>query len=118
LINAAVYATEQNPKALGSTVPELDLPSLPAALNPLSSAIPKTKFSMHTPEVAKSLHERAIQSVVIVGIEAHVCVLQTCLDLLAHNVQVHIVADGVSSCNAQEIPIALEVGCVLVWELG
>lgn len=48
------------------------------------------------------------RSVIIVGIESHVCVLQTTLDLLELGVAVHVAADGVSSCNAQEVPIALE----------
>lgn len=46
---------------------------------------------------------------ILCGIESHVCVLQTAQDLLQEGAQVHIVRDGVSSCNRKEIPIAVQV---------
>lgn len=46
--------------------------------------------------------------IVIVGIESHICVTQTTLDALREGHKVYILADGVSSCNKEEIPIALE----------
>jgi nicotinamidase-related amidase len=45
---------------------------------------------------------------VIVGIESHICVAQTTIDLLANGHKVYVLADGVSSCNPQEVPIALD----------
>jgi hypothetical protein len=39
--------------------------------------------------------------------QTHVCVLQSTLDLLIHGYDVHVLADGVSSCNKEEIPFAL-----------
>jgi nicotinamidase-related amidase len=45
--------------------------------------------------------------IVIVGIESHICVTQTAIDALGAGHKVYILADGVSSCNPQEIPIAL-----------
>jgi nicotinamidase-related amidase len=98
-----VLATEQYPQKLGATVPEVELP-------PGTPVIPKTKFSMIVPEVRQWLSSSArpagnsngdgIRSVMIVGIEAHVCVLQTALDLLAEGVEVHLITDGVSSQRA------------------
>jgi isochorismate hydrolase len=44
---------------------------------------------------------------VIVGIESHICVTQTALDLLRDGHRVYVIADGVSSCNKEEVPIAL-----------
>ncbi|KAI0786457.1 Isochorismatase-like protein [Abortiporus biennis] len=104
VLDVPVIATEQNSRALGPTVPELDL----TALGPLHlGTIEKTLFSMATPEVKKLLQERNIKSVVLFGIESHVCVLQSTLDLLSEGFDVHVLADGVSSCNKEEIPIAL-----------
>ncbi|PVG03586.1 Isochorismatase hydrolase [Serendipita vermifera] len=105
MFNVPVFVTEQAPRALGPTVGDLDL----ANLGPLHvGTFPKTKFSMFLPEVESKLHENAIQSIVIFGIESHVCVLQTVLDLIEHGYAVYVLADGVSSCNKEEIPIALE----------
>jgi hypothetical protein len=41
------------------------------------------------------------------AIQSHICVLQTALDLLSAGYSVHVVADGVSSCNKEEVPIAI-----------
>jgi nicotinamidase-related amidase len=46
-------------------------------------------------------------SCIIVGIESHICVTQTAIDLLQAGHKVYIIADGVSSCNKEEVPIAL-----------
>lgn len=59
----------------------------------------------HTPQW---LQAASVKSVLIVGIESHVCVLQTTLDLLENGYDVHVLADGVSSCNAGERKVALE----------
>jgi isochorismate hydrolase len=60
---------------------------------------------MAIPEVLEKLPSKS--RVVIVGIESHICVTQTTLDLLSHGHEVFVIADGVSSCNPQEVPIAL-----------
>ena len=46
--------------------------------------------------------------VAIVGIETHICVTQTAIDLLTEGHRVYIIADGVSSCNEGERNVALE----------
>ena len=62
---------------------------------------------MYVPEIASALSIGGSSEVVIVGIEAHICVMQTTLDLLAHGHKVYVLADGVSSCNREEVPVAL-----------
>ncbi|KAG0696722.1 Isochorismatase-like protein [Suillus ampliporus] len=105
VLEIPVIVTEQNPKGLGNTILDIDLPSLGPLL---VATIEKGLFSMMTPEVKTLLHERPqIKSVVIFGIESHVCVLQSSLDLIEAGYNVHVIADGVSSCNKEEVPIAL-----------
>ncbi|KAJ2786062.1 hypothetical protein H4R18_000094 [Coemansia javaensis] len=95
-----LVVTEQYPKGLGHTADEIDIGH--AAL-----VESKTKFSMVTDGVAQMLRDTGARSVVLYGAESHVCVLQTCLELLDAQYDVHVLADGVSSINAPEIDIAL-----------
>ncbi|CDR47403.1 RHTO0S14e03180g2_1 [Rhodotorula toruloides] len=107
LMDVPVIATEQNPKALGATVP-LPLLDLPSHLRPSWVPLAKTKFSMIVPQVEQQLKEWETKSVVLMGIESHVCVLQTALDLLERDIDVHVLADGISSCNGDEVGIAIK----------
>jgi hypothetical protein len=78
VLNLPVVVTEQYPKALGSTVAEV-AEVLPEG----STTVAKTDFSMLVPEVVARLAALpAVRSVLVVGIETHVCVLQSSLDLL------------------------------------
>jgi len=98
-LGVPVLVTEQYPKALGPTVPEV-APFLPPG-TPTPAA--KTAFSMW-PSVAPHLAARGGPSttphLVLTGIEAHVCVLQTTLDALAAGYEVHLAVDGISSQRA------------------
>lgn len=110
ILQLPVIVTTQDRTKLGQTCGELELDG---ALKPLVVAdADKTRFSMRVPEVVDALQDlqagNAARDVVIVGIEAHVCVLQTTLDFLAHGHRIYVVADAVSSCNTSERWIALE----------
>eukprot|EP01139_Manchomonas_bermudensis_P011048 Amastigsp_a341904_42.p1 type:complete len:213 gc:universal Amastigsp_a341904_42:749-111(-) len=99
-----VIVTEQYPKVFGATVAELDVST--AAL-----VAPKTQFSMVVPEVMsslKGLKGGQIDTVVLFGIEAHICVQQTALDLARRGFGVHVVADGVSSQQPYDRRTALQ----------
>ncbi|KAF8583979.1 Isochorismatase hydrolase [Ramaria rubella] len=107
VLDVPVVVTEQNPKGLGPTVPELAL----STLGPLHlGTYQKSLFSMIVPDIVTLLSSRQtpVKSIVLFGIESHVCVLQTTLDLLELAYDVHVLADGVSSCNKEEVPWALE----------
>lgn len=90
LLEMPVLGTEQYPKGLGPTVPELAkrLPERPD----------KVAFSCCAiPSVPEAFHRAARPKVVLAGIETHVCVLQTALDLLAGGFQVFVPVDAVGS---------------------
>jgi nicotinamidase-related amidase len=85
-----VWGTEQYPEGLGPTVPEL------TALLPHRSA--KTTFHCcSVPELLEQLYGRRIRHITLTGIEAHVCIAQTALELLNLGFRVQVPADAVAS---------------------
>ncbi|MBN1400522.1 MAG: hydrolase [Anaerolineae bacterium] len=94
---------EQNPRGLGPTIPEL------AELLPDLEPIPKLSFSCcGSPEFHRALKAHDRRQVLIAGIETHVCIYQTTLDLLSLGYEVQVVGDAVSSRRAVNREIALE----------
>lgn len=93
---------QQVPKAVGPTVPEI------AQLLADQEPIDKASFSCagHEPFNAQ-LKDLGRRHVVLCGIETHVCIYQTAMDLLAANFRVTVVADAVSSRTAENRQIAL-----------
>jgi nicotinamidase-related amidase len=90
LLNLPVVATEQYPKGLGPTVSDLAkrLPERPD----------KVAFSCcAVPSLTDRLRAGGRSKVVLAGIETHVCVLQTALDLLAQDFRVYLPRDAVAS---------------------
>jgi len=100
ILSIPIYATTQNRARLGETCAELSIPNA-------VEHVDKTAFSMWIPAISQHFSPDRPSEVVLVGIESHICVTQTTLDLLANGHKVYVLADGVSSCNPQEIPIAL-----------
>jgi len=102
ILSVPVFATEQYPKGLGKLVPEL------AEL--LDKPSEKLRFScaevLEWGVAAQTAEDRF--QIVVAGMEAHVCVLQTVLDLLATGFQVFVAADAVSSRSELDWQIALE----------
>jgi len=124
-LDVPILSTEQNPKALGPTVESLAkyLPSVHATQESGAGAkiYPKTQFSMLIPEIRDALPRESstrFTHVALLGIETHICVWQTCLDLLHDGFRVHVVADAVSSCNVQERALALQVMSHRVFHAG
>ncbi|KAL1500565.1 hypothetical protein AB1Y20_013220 [Prymnesium parvum] len=101
-----VVVTEQYPKGLGRTVD-----SLTARLDGANvTTFEKTEFTMVTAEVRRALGEpanAARRSVVLVGLEAHICVQQTTLDLIEMGYGVHLCVDAVSSQTAVDRSVGL-----------
>lgn len=84
-----VIVTEQNPKGLGKTVPELNTGT--------DMVFEKITFCGCTTEVLSTLNRLAGKKIIVVGMETHVCVLQTVRSLLEHGYQVFVVGDAVCS---------------------
>lgn len=96
LLDVPVLVTEQYPKGLGPTVGDLASAFADAQV----SKFEKTDFTMVTERVKEALKNAPFQGrehVVLVGLEAHVCVQQTTLDLLEMGYGVHLCVDAISS---------------------
>ncbi|KAL6730105.1 hypothetical protein Aduo_001101 [Ancylostoma duodenale] len=87
ILDIPIFVTEQYPKGLGHTVAELGLGDI--------KKYEKTRFSMCVPDLVPAIKDS--NNIILVGIEAHACVLQTTLDLLEKGKNVHVVVDAVSS---------------------
>lgn len=100
LLGIPVLATEQYPKGLGPTVPAI------AELVP--HRMEKTEFHCcAAPGLLEQLHGRPIRHVTLVGVEAHVCVAQTALELMEMGFRVQVPADAVGSRNSMDWEFAL-----------
>jgi len=101
LLGIPLAVTEQNPLKLGATVQELR--------ELLHSPLKKMRFSS-----AECLQDELTagdgirRQIVICGIETHVCVMQTTLDLLSQGWDVYVVADAVQSRYETDRILALD----------
>jgi len=110
-----VDATEQYPRGLGPTTPALRALLDPAPNDPVpndpvpNDQIPdKLMFSCRAcGEIFDRLRQRGIFKILVVGIEAHVCVQQTVLDLLADAFRVFVAVDAVASRHQGDCEVAL-----------
>jgi nicotinamidase-related amidase len=96
--------TEQVPKKLGATTPEI-------AELLVDSAQPISKASFSCCGVQPfmaALEQLNRRQILVTGIETHICVYQTALDLLAQGYEVHLVVDAVSSRRAENKQIGLD----------
>src|SRR5262249_5586547 len=123
LLGVPVQATEQYPRGLGPTVP------------PLAERLPerpdKVAFSSCAcKSVIETFRREARPKIVLAGIETHVCVLNTALDLLALDFRVYLAVDAIGSRFVVDHDTALRrleqagailttvEGCVFEWTGG
>jgi nicotinamidase-related amidase len=103
LLEVPVIVTEQYPKGLKHTAEEI-VARLPAELK----AIEKSCFSScGSEDFLSQLISRNIKQVLVCGIEAHICVLQTSLDLLERGFEVFILVDCITSRKPENKQVAL-----------
>jgi nicotinamidase-related amidase len=103
ILDSPIFATEQYPKGLGETETRIK--------EALKNVVPiqKMTFSCYgAGDLFEILNYRKIKRVVVAGIESHVCVQQTALDLLANDFQVSLAADACSSRKEVDYSMALE----------
>jgi nicotinamidase-related amidase len=113
ILQVPILATEQYRKGLGATVAEV------AAAIPGFAPLEKLAFSAcGAAGFVSALRKRKVSAIILCGIEAHVCVTQTCLDLLEKGFRVFVVADAVSSRTAENYRLGVDrmtaAGAVIV----
>lgn len=100
-----IVATEQYPRGLGNTVPQIST-WLPDNVN----ICEKTSFSVFKSETfLKTLNSRKREVLIFVGVEMHVCMLQSILDARSAGYEVIVIADAVGSRKSGDCSLALDV---------
>ncbi|MDH7501109.1 MAG: hydrolase [Verrucomicrobiota bacterium] len=113
ILGRNILVTEQYPKGIGPTVPEVA-----AALHGFKPLEKVTFSAVEADGFNRAFAKMGATNLVICGIEAHVCVAQTCLDLLERGLRVFVVSDAVSSRTPENWKLGLErmrnAGAVIV----
>ncbi|MFN8457006.1 MAG: hydrolase [Anaerolineae bacterium] len=104
VLELPIIWNEQLPEKLGPTTPEVA-----ELLAHSTQPIPKSSFSCcGNPPFMAALQATGRKQILLTGIESHVCVYQTCLDLLNQGYEVQVVTDAVSSRTAENRQLGLE----------
>jgi len=112
VLNIPIVVTQQYTKGLGNTINSIN-----EAIGNFSY-IEKLSFSCYRePSFIKVMNRSDKRNVIIIGIESHVCVLQTALDLHSNNFNPVIIADAIGSRNKDDKKVALwrmrDEGCTI-----
>lgn len=104
LFHLPVILTEQFPRWLGPTIPEI------RECLPVYDPIPKMEFNCCE---AKGFNERietvTARSIILIGLESHICVFQTCFSLLKKGYTVHVPQDAVDSRQEENRRVGLDL---------
>lgn len=104
ILELPIIWTEQVPEKLGPTIP-----SLAKLLHESTYPIPKASFSCClTPQFQQALQQIDRCQILMTGIETHICIYQTGIDLLDAGYEVQVVGDAVSSRRADNNELALD----------
>lgn len=102
VLKIPLIVTEQYPKGLGHTINRI-----PTAKD--NKIIEKKSFSCFgSDKFIRELERMNIDTIILFGVEAHVCILNTALDALKRNFNVHVIADAISSRKEKNKLIAIE----------
>jgi len=103
VLGLPIIWTEQLPDKLGETLPEIQ-----KELGGLKPLIKKTFSCCGDDAFLKVLSGLGRKQLLLTGIETHVCVYQTALDLLASGYEVHLVGDAISSRIESNYQLGIE----------
>lgn len=91
-LDIPVIVTQQYTRGLGETVSEIQ------SIEGMPDAFDKLSFScMKDEEIGSALERLNVKNVIVCGCEAHICVLQTVIDLIAEEYHVYMVTDCIAS---------------------
>ncbi len=101
LLNLSIYITEQNPEKLGKTIPVI-----PSEAN--YKKYSKSSFScIECLDLIKDLNKKNIKNILMCGLESHICIFQSAMDLLRSNFNIYIISDAISSRSQNNHQISM-----------
>ena len=104
LYKRPIIVTEQYPKWLGPTLPEI------ASLVPTDEPIRKMHFDCCDEDAfIERLDSEGLKNIVITGVEAHICIFQTCVSMLERGYTVHVPQDAVDSRTSENLRVGLDL---------
>lgn len=104
LLDLPVIITEQYPKGLGTTITQIK-----SCFDSKWPVVEKSTFSCFgEPKVRMELLKKTINTIILAGIESHVCVLQSAIDARLKGYQVIIIKDAVNSRNIVDYETSFE----------
>ena len=109
VLEVPILVTQQYTKGIGPTVPKLA-----EALGDFTHIEKMTFSAMREPEFVKALEATGRKTVIVTGAEAHICVQQTALDLIAAGYTVY----GVVDCMSSRTPLNKELGQIRMTQSG
>ena len=103
ILNIPIIWCQQCPDALGPTIPQIA--ELLSGIEPIN----KSSFSCYSLDQFKTkLKELTRKQILLCGIETHVCVYQTAIDLLRKGYEVEVISDAVSSRSLHNKEVAID----------
>ena len=104
LFNLPILLTEQHSKWLGSTLQEI------REVLPEYSPVEKIDFNCCAVDLFnRNLERMGLKNIILAGVESHICIMQTCIGLLAKGYQIHIPQDAVGSRKEENRQVGLEL---------
>ena len=103
IMKIPLILTEHYPQGLGQTIPEIK--NILSEYNPIK----KITFSAFRSEkFLQKIQETKIKTLLICGIESHICIEQTVLDGLSLGLKIHIISDAISSRKKHDLKIGIQ----------